>query len=85
MTTDHNDIRIKPGHDGVSAPPFGPMVWILKRYDDKMVGGPWKTRHDAIGARARVIRGTKANKAEWWEPERVPVGSIRMNDLVVVE
>jgi len=82
---DYNGIRIKPGHTGVATPPFGPKVWILKRHDDKMLGGPWETRHDAIGARSRAIRQGTTSKAEWWEPVKVPIGSIRMEDLISIE
>jgi len=83
--TDANGIRVKPDHDGIATPPMGEKVWILKRHDDKIAVGPWDSRHEAVGARARHIRQGTTAKAEWWEPVRVRIGSIRMGDTVTLE
>jgi hypothetical protein len=78
--TDHNGFRIKPGHHGCKGLPFGEPVWLLRRTDDKLYG-VWNSRHDAIGARKT---GFSSLKPEWLEPVQVPVGSVRMTDVIFV-
>lgn len=79
-TKDLNGFRIKPGHEGSTGLPMGEYVWLLRRHDDKLFG-VWKSRHDAIGARATKLT---AGKEEWYEPVRVRVGTIRMEDVVFI-
>ena len=79
--TDTNGFPIKPGHSGVSSPPFGPKVWVLERYDGKIYG-VWTSRHDAVAARTTRLSATC--KREWLTPRLVPVGSLRLEDLVVI-
>jgi hypothetical protein len=79
-TTDYNGCRIKPGHNGFRGLPFGEYVWLLRRTDDKLFG-IWKSRHEAIGAREKVV----SMQPEWLEPIAVPVGSVRMPDVVFTE
>jgi len=82
MTKDYNGIRIKPGHNGTKALPFGgDDVWLLKRNDDKLYGY-WNSRHDAVAARTTKFRNTV--KREWLEPIMVPTGTVRMSDVVVI-
>jgi len=80
--TDTNGFPIKPGHSQeAAAPPFGPCVYVLERYDGK-VYGVWTSRHDAVAARTTHFRNTV--REDWLEVRHVPVGSLRISDLVVV-
>lgn len=67
----------KPGHAGTAAAPVGPPVWLLVRTDGVLYGA-WRSRHDAIGAATTAIRNAKR---EWFEPIRLPVGSVPMEDV----
>lgn len=60
---------------------MGECVWLLRRNDDKLYG-VWQTRHDAIAARATKLRGFV--KPECLEPIYVPVGSVRIPDVVML-
>ena len=80
---DHNGFPIKPGHEQkVAAPPFGPNVYVLER-NDGCVYGVWNSRHDAVAARTTHFRNTA--KREWFDVRYVPVGSIRIGDIRVIE
>jgi len=80
--TDYNGFPINPGHEQrVAAPPFGPNVYVLERHDG-VVYGVWTSRHDAVAARTTYFRNTA--KPEWFDVRYVPVGSIRINDIRVV-
>jgi len=77
--TDLNGFTIKPGHTGTAGLPFGPYVWLLRRNDDKLYG-VFTSRHEAVGRLATL--GGQNN--EWVEPVRVRSGSVRLEDVVVV-
>jgi len=79
-TVDCNGIRIKPPHTGEYGPPVGETVWLLRRNDDKLFG-LWTSRHDAIGVRATLAN----HQREWLEPIAVPVGSVRIDDIVLLD
>jgi hypothetical protein len=76
MSTDSNGIRIKPDHSGVETLPYGEIVYLVVRCDDKMISVQ-PTRHDAIGKIATLDGG----KEDWYDVVPAPVGSVRMNDV----
>lgn len=83
---DTNGFRIKPGHDGERlGHPTGPYrpnyVWLVRREDDKLYGY-WESRHAAVGALATEERLTRTQRREWFEAVRVPVNSVRPNDVI---
>ena len=83
MSSDANGFSIKPGHSqDTAAQPFGPSVYVLERCDGK-VYGVWTSRHDAVAA--RTIRFRNTVREEWLDVRYVPVGSLRIQDLVVVD
>ena len=80
--TDFNDFPLKPGHEQrVAAPPFGPCVYVLER-NDGCVYGVWTSRADAVAARTTYFRHTA--KPEWFDVRYVPVGSLRIGDIRVI-
>lgn len=83
---DYNGIRIKPGQDGEPAghatgPYRDRYVWLIRRHDDKLYGY-WQSRHAAVGALATEERLTRVQQLSWFEPVRVPVGSVRWGDVI---
>lgn len=80
--TDYNGFPIKVGHtQDVAAPPLGPCVYVLERYDGKVYGA-WSTRHDAVAARRTYF--FNVSKEEWFDVRYVPVGSIRLEDMIAI-
>lgn len=85
---DTNGFRIKPGHDGErlghQTGPYRPHhVWIVRREDDKL-WGYWRSRHAAVGALATEEHLTRTQRREWFDVVRVPVGSVRPNDVIKI-
>lgn len=76
---DYNGVKIKPDHEATGLP-FGEPVWLLRRYDDKLYG-VWTSRHEAIGAATTMT----TNKEEWLTPIRVLSGTVRLEDIVVID
>lgn len=87
-TRDYNGHRIKPGHDGEPlGHPTGPYrphyVWLVQRHDDKLYGY-WRSRHAAVGAIATEKKLTRTQRREWFDVVRVPAGSVRVNDVILL-
>lgn len=64
----------KEDHSGVAAVPLGGHVYVLQRHDGKMVG-VHPDRHSAVGQAALL------HDCNDYEPVRVPVGAVPMDDL----
>jgi len=84
--TDPNGFRIKPGHTGAHGPAMGPVVWIIRRHDDKL-WGPFTSRHDAIGwcAVSGWTDGAYKRYGNDYEAVPIPVGSFRFDDVIIPE
>lgn len=80
MPEDRNGFEIKGGHRQRASLPFGESVYVLRREDDKIYG-VWKTERAAAHASGRIPN----SQPEWYEVVEVPVGSIRILDLVPFE
>jgi hypothetical protein len=74
----YDEIRILPAHNGHRGPPIGPTIWILE--DCGTMWGPYATRHEAIGARARLAN-TNCYKEDWFNVVPIPAGAIRFDDI----
>lgn len=85
MTKDSNGFRIHPGHTGLQGPHIGETVWLLVREQDAKMWGVWPTRHDAVGVLATCRIFQVVNSPEWIEPVPVPVGSVRLDDVIMLD
>jgi len=74
----HNDIRELAAHSGYKGPAIGETVWILE--DKGTMWGVWPTRHDAIGARAKLAN-TNCYQEEWFNLIPLLVGAVRISDI----
>jgi hypothetical protein len=79
---DENGIQIKEAHNGHRGPQIGRKIYILRRHQDT-VWGPFDSRHDAIGY--YVVNLKHHNKLDWFDIERIPIGSFRFDDWRIVE